>query len=200
MGYRELLEALEAEVGRRIRELDEEAGRESRRLLEETRPQLAAERAAALAREGRRLDEEASRAVGRARVEEERTLLAEQWRLMAELRREAEARLSALSDAALLTRLVDELAPELGEGPLEFRVEEGQEEHLESHLARRHPELLRRATIAGSPDVHGGVQVSLGGRQRLDNTLPSRLEKAWPLLEGEVAARLFGEGEGDGGS
>ncbi len=105
MGYRELLEALEAEVGRRIRELDEEAGRESRRLLEETRPQLAAERAAALAREGRRLDEEASRAVGRARVERERTLLAEQWRLMAELRREAEARLSALSnddvDAAL---------------------------------------------------------------------------------------------------
>src|SRR5574341_2000144 len=107
MGYRELLEALEAEVGRRIREIDEEAERESRRLLEETHPQLAAERAAALAREGRRLDEEASRAVGRARIERERTLLAEQWRLMAELRREAEARLPALSDAALLTCLVN---------------------------------------------------------------------------------------------
>lgn len=197
MGYQELLRALEDEVGRRIRELDEEAERESRRILEETRRQLAAERQAALAREGRRLDEEASRAVGEAGREQERALLVEKRRLLAELRREAEARLFALGDAALLARLVDELVPDLGEGPLEFRVPAGQEEALRRDLGQRHPELLRRATITGSPGIGGGVEVS-SGRQLLDSTLPSRLEKAWPLLEGGVAARLFGEGDGGG--
>lgn len=196
MGYRELLQALEAEVERQIRELDEEAARESCRLLDETRRQVDAERRTALAREGRRLDEEARRAVGRARLEQAQVLLAEKRRLLAELRREAEARLPALGDDASLARLVDELVLELDEGPLEFRVAPGQEEALARHLGRRHPELLRLATITGAPEIRGGVEVSLGGRQRLDNTLPSRLDRVWPLLEGAVAARLFGEDEG----
>jgi vacuolar-type H+-ATPase subunit E/Vma4 len=115
---------------------------------------------------------------------------------MAELRREAEARLPAMNDAEVLARLVDDLVPELGEGPIEFRVREGQEEPLRAHLGRHHPGLLPRAAIHGSPDVPGGVEVALGGRQVLDNTLPSRLRNAWQALEPEIAARLLGEGHG----
>jgi hypothetical protein len=38
------------------------------------------------------------------------------------------------------------------------------------------------------------VEVSLGGRQRLDNTLRSRLLNAWQQLEPEIAAILFRQG------
>lgn len=196
MGYRELLQALEEEVGRQVRELQEQARREGQRLLEETRRQVAAEREEVLTRERRRFEEEAGRALSRARLEQERGLLGEKRRLLAELRREAEARLPGLGEATLLARLADELVPELGDGPLEFRVDKGQEEYLRQHLSQRHPGLLLRATITGAADRCGGVKVSLAGRQLLDNTLPSRLQKAWPLLEGGIATILFGEGDG----
>jgi vacuolar-type H+-ATPase subunit E/Vma4 len=196
MGYRELLRALEEEVGRQIAAIQAEAGGERQRLLEETQRELAAEREETLARARRRLQEETARALARGRLEQERAVLGEMRHHLAELRRDVEARLSTLSDATLLGRLVDELMPELGEGPLDFRVETGQEERLRDHLRGRDPGMLSRATITGSAGLHGGVQVALGGGQLLDNTLPSRLEKAWPLLEGQTAALLFGEGDG----
>jgi vacuolar-type H+-ATPase subunit E/Vma4 len=96
-----------------------------------------------------------------------------------------------MNDPDLLTRLVDEVVPELGEGALLFRVMEGYEQHLESHLRLAHPDLLARSSIQGSPDVRGGVEVSLGGRQHFDNTLRSRLANAWQQLEPEIAALLF---------
>jgi vacuolar-type H+-ATPase subunit E/Vma4 len=196
MGYRELLQALEEEVGRQIRERRAEASRERERVLDTTRQELTATRDKVLQEERRRLEEESARALSRARLEMEHVILGEMRRLTAELLREAEARLAAMNDADVLTRLVDEVVPELDEGPVEFRVRAGQEEHLRAHLSRHHPGLLPRATINGSPTVRGGVEVSLGGRQVLDNTLPSRLQNAWQHLEPEIASILFGESHG----
>lgn len=196
MGYRELLQALEDEVGRQIRERRAEALRERERLLDTTRQELRAMRQKVLEEERRRLEEESARALSRARMELEHAILGETRRQMAELLREAEVRLPAMNNADVLTRLVDEIVPELDAGPAEFRVRAGQEKHLRAHLSRHHPGLLPRATVIGSPTVRGGVEVSLGGRQILDNTLPSRLQNAWQLLEPEIVALLFGEGHG----
>ena len=196
MGYRELLQALDDEVGRQIRERRSAASQERQRLLDTTRQELTATRDKVLEEERRRLEEESARALSRARMELEHAILGETRRQMAELLREAEVRLPAMNDADVLTRLVDEVVPELDAGPVEFRVRAGQEEHLRAHLSRHHPGLLPRATVIGSPNARGGVEVSLGGRQILDNTLPSRLQKAWQLLEPEIAAILFGEGHG----
>jgi vacuolar-type H+-ATPase subunit E/Vma4 len=196
MGYRELLRALEEEVDRQIRERRAEASQECKRLLDTTRQELTAMREKVLDEERRRLEEKSARAISRARMELEHAILGEMRQQMAELQLEAEARLPAINDADVLTRLVDEVVSELGEGPVEFRVRVGQEDHLRSHLSRHHPELLPRVTIIGSPDVHGGVEVCLGGRQLLDNTLPSRLQNACQFLEPEIVAILFGEGHG----
>ncbi len=196
MGYRELLQALEDEVGRQIRERRAEALRERERLLDCTRQELTAMREKALDEERRRLEEQFARALSRARMELEHAVLGEARRQMAELVREAEARLPAMNDADVLTRLVEEIVPELDAGPVEFRVKPGQEEYLRAHLSQHHPELVPRVTVIGSPALRGGVEVSLGGRQILDNTLPSRLQNAWQLLEPEIVARLFGEGHG----
>lgn len=197
MGYRELLEAVEDEVGRQIRQIEAEAEQACERLVAEKRRELAARRQEILAREGQRLDEEARRAIARARFEQVRALLAEQRHLLADLRQEAERRLLALDDVALLARLLEELVPELGDGPVELRVSFGQEADFIGDLARRYPELGRRATVTGTNGLAGGLVAALdGGRQLLDNSLPSRLEKAWHQLEGKVAADLFGDTDG----
>src|SRR5512139_839651 len=151
MGYRELLQALEDEVGRQIRERRAEALRERERLLDTTHQELTAMREKVLDEEQRRLEEESARALSRARLELEHAILAETRRQMAELLREVEVRLPAMNNADVLTRLVDEIVPELDAGPAEFRVRAGQEEHLRAHLRRHHPGLLPRATVVGSP-------------------------------------------------
>jgi vacuolar-type H+-ATPase subunit E/Vma4 len=196
MGYRELLQALEEEVDRQIRELQGEASRQREELLEAARLELAARREQVLSEERRRLKDESARALSRARLEQERTLLGEMRRALAELHREAEAQLTTMNDAELVARLLDEIVPELGDGPVEFRVRDGHEEHLRSHLAQRHPQLLARASISGAPEVGGGLVASLAGKQLLDNTLASRLQNAWLLLEPELATSLFGDDHG----
>ncbi len=197
MGYRELLGALQEEVGRQVRELRDGAAEQSRRLLAAAEQAVAAEREAALDAEGRRLQEESSRSLSDARLERERVLLEEMSRAMAGILVEAEARLPARDGPALLARLLDELAPELGEGPVELAVKPGDEDALRRHVERRHPGLTARVTIRGASDVGGGVRASLGGRQILDNTLPSRLRNAWQRLEPDVARILFGDERGE---
>jgi vacuolar-type H+-ATPase subunit E/Vma4 len=190
MGYRELLQALEDEVGRQIRERRAEASQQQRQILETTRTELSARRKTVLEEERRRLEGETARTLSRAHLEQDRAILGEMRRQMADLQSVAEMRLPAANDPDLLTRLVDEVVPELGEGDLLFRVKEGYESHLREHLRLKHPGLLPRSTIEGSPDVRGGVEVS-AGRQRFDNTLHSRLLAAWEQLEPEIAALLF---------
>jgi len=199
VGYRELLAALEDEIGRQIRQIEADADERCRRLDAEVHGQLAARREAALAAETRRLEEAAERAIGRARVEQVRTLLVEQRRLLAEIRQEAERRLAAPEDGGLAARLVDEMASELGDGPVELRVSAGTEAAFVSALAERHPELARRATVVGVDGMGGGVVAALdGGRQLIDNALPSRLDRAWQQMEGELATALFGDLTDDG--
>jgi vacuolar-type H+-ATPase subunit E/Vma4 len=191
VGYRELLQALEEEVKRQIQERRAEASREQGRILEAARAELLARREAVLTEERRLLADEAARALSGARLEQERALLGEMRRQLGELRSAAESRLSTMNDAELLMKLVDEVVPELGEGPLVFRVKDGYAAELESHLRLHHPDLVARSTVVSSPDVGGGVEVSLGTRQRLDNTLRSRLDNAWRQLEPEIAAILL---------
>jgi vacuolar-type H+-ATPase subunit E/Vma4 len=191
VGYRELLAALEEEVSRQIGELRAEAARERERILDEARAELTVRRERVLAEERRQLAEDAARAMSGARLEQQRALLGEMRRQLAELRREAEASLASLNDAELLARLVEEIVPELGDGPLVFRVEPGHEPDLERYLRQKHPALLSRSTIESSPQRRGGVEVLLATKQRLDNTLGSRLENAWRQLEPEIAAILL---------
>jgi vacuolar-type H+-ATPase subunit E/Vma4 len=191
MGYRELLQALDEEVNRQINERRRDAVRQQRQLLETARAELSARREQVLAEERRRLSEESAGALSRARLEQERAVLCDMRRQMADLRSAADARLPSMNDLDLLTRLVDEVVPELGEGALLFRVKAGDEPLLEIHLRLRHPDLLSRSAIEGSPDICGGVEVSVAGRQRFDNTLHSRLLAAWEHLEPQIAALLF---------
>lgn len=194
MGYHELLKALEDEVERQIRQIGADADETCRRLDAKVHRELAARRDAALGAEARRLDEEAGRAVSRARFEQARALLSEERRLLAEVRQEAEHRLRALDQAALALRLVEEIAPELGEGAVELRVSAGQECAVAHALAEGHPSLARRVTVTPIEGLGGGVIAVLdGGRQLLDNSLPSRLERAWQEMEGELADALFGD-------
>lgn len=191
MGYRELLQALEEEVGRQIRERRAEASQQQKQLLETTRMELSTRRETVLEEERNRLAEESARSISRARLEQDRAILGEMRRQLADLRSAAEARLPAMNDPDLLTRLVDEIVPELDEGALLFRVMKGYEPKIESHLRARHPTLLPRSTVEGSPEVHGGVEVSVAGRQLFDNTLRSRLHAAWEQLEPQIVALLF---------
>jgi vacuolar-type H+-ATPase subunit E/Vma4 len=194
MGYRELLQALEEEVGRQIRERRREASQQQAQLLETTRLELSAKREKVLEEERRRLAEESAQTLSRARLEQERAVLVEMRRQMADLQSAAEARLPNLDAPDLLARLVDEVVPELGEGALLFRVRAGDQPHVESHLRLKHPDLLSRSTVEGSPEVPGGVEVAVMGRQRFDNTLRSRLLVAWQQLEPEIAALLLQQG------
>jgi vacuolar-type H+-ATPase subunit E/Vma4 len=194
MGYRELLQALEEEVGRQIRERGAEASRQHAQLLETARRELSAAHDAALEAERRRLAEESGRTLSRVRLEQDRAVLGEMRQQLAALRSATDARLSTMNDAELVTRLADEIVPELGDGELLFRVKEGYRPRLESHLRQKYPGLLARSTIEESPQIRGGVEVSIAGRERFDNTLASRLNTAWEQLEPEIAGRLFGTG------
>jgi V/A-type H+/Na+-transporting ATPase subunit E len=194
VGYRELFDALQDEVDRQIHRLEADTDQECQRLLTDAHREVTAARQEALARERQRLDEADRRALGLARLEEARALLAEERRLLAELHEEAEGRLPALNEPALLQRLINELEPELGDGSVELRVDPGCEAALTSDLVQHHAALARRAIVSGTASVGGGVVAVLdGGRQILDNSLPSRLEKAWQQLESVVATDLFGE-------
>jgi vacuolar-type H+-ATPase subunit E/Vma4 len=190
MGYGELLQALEEEVGRQIRERRREAEHQQRQFLETTRAEIAARRDQVIAEEKRRLMGESARALSRAHLEQARAILGEMRQRMADLRSAAEARLPSINDPDLLARCVDEVVPDLGDGPILFRVKPGCESTLERHLRARHPALVPRSTIEGSPEISGGVEILITG-QSFDNTLRSRLSAAWDQLEPEIAVLLF---------
>jgi vacuolar-type H+-ATPase subunit E/Vma4 len=194
VGYHELLKALDDEVERQVRQIKVDAEVACQQLQAATHRELNARREAALAEEERRLDEHARQLIGRARFEQARALLVEQRRLLDDIRREAERRLSELDDAELAARLVDEIAAELGEGAVELRIRPGQEKGFVAALSQRHPALAHRAAVIGVEGLGGGVVAALdGGRQLLDSSLSSRLERAWHQMEGELSAQLFGD-------
>jgi vacuolar-type H+-ATPase subunit E/Vma4 len=189
MGYRELLQALEEEVGRQIREGRTEAAQEERRILDATRAELQARRQTVLDEERRRLGEASARALSAARLEQDRALVVLMRRQLAELRQAAEAWLAKASDPELLPRLVDELVPELGDGPLVFRVRPGQEKDLAA-ICIAAPGLVARSTIEARPTSGRG-----GGLTRRapapHNTLGCG-STTWRLLSRRSPARCSG--------
>ena len=187
MGYPELLRVLEGEAAREAREVRAAAEREALRIVEEAGRAARAAEDALLARE--RAEAEARR---RAKLESlaldrERALLFERRKLLDELRDEVLRRLPAAGSPELDARLLAEVLPEAGDGPLEVIVDPGREDAARAAIGGRPGAVVRAAPVA-----RGGVEV-VAGRRVFDDTLPARLERAWPELEAELAELLLGE-------
>lgn len=190
MGYPELLRVLGEEAAREARDVRSAAQREAAAIVEGARRAAAAVREALLARE--RVEAEVRRraALDLLALERERELLVERRRLVEELRQEVLRRLPASGSPALDARLIAEVLPEVGDGPIEVIVDPGAEGEARASLARLAPALLDRAVVRAAAAPRGGVELVVG-RLALDDTLPSRLERAWPEREAELAALLL---------
>lgn len=196
MAYEDLLRALEEEVREQTRALREAARAERGRVLEEARRGAATAREEALSRVHAEIAAERARGEARAAQEQGLRLLVEQRRLLDALRDAARRRLREAAIPDLDLRLLDEaLADDDGE-EVEIRVDPGREIAVRERLRSAHAAVAARARVVAAPEVRGGVEVCFGGRAVSDNTLPSRLDKAWPALEPELAALLFGGPDG----
>ncbi len=188
MGYPELLRVLEDEAAREARDLRAAGEREAARIVEEADRAARAARDALLARERTEGDARRRAALEAAALERERSLLFERRRLLEDLRDEALRRLPAAATPELEARLLAEILREVGDGPFEVVVDPGREDATRAALAGRPGAVVRPAAAP-----RGGVEI-VAGRRVLDNTLPSRLERAWPAVEAELAELLLGEG------
>ena len=183
MGYPELWHALEDEARREARAIAEKAADDARALLDQAGRDAERARAAARAAAGHDADWARQRAGAEHDTLDERDLLCEARAVLAELRAAVAARLPGCVDAALVARLVDELLPDL-EGPdWELRVPE-------AAVAAIRERVGARARVVGAP-LDGAVAAR--GPISLDNTLGSRLDRAFAGLEPELARLLFGE-------
>lgn len=197
MGYQDLLRALGDEVREQAHELRESSRVEAARLAEEGRRLSAAAREETLAR----LVEESASVRERARVRsslaEERLLLAERRRLLEEFRGEVLSRLPGLATPALFTRLLDEaLGDDDGQSPLRVVVDPGQSAACRAYLAASRPGAAARSEVVEATEPRGGVEIEVGKHLSVVDTLPSRLDRAWPRLEVEISPILFGGGNG----
>lgn len=190
-GYPALFAALSEEVAREAAAIGAAAEAQRDALIAAARQAAAAERDERLARARREAEAARRAALGAEALERERMVFLEQRRQLAALRAAVEDRLLDVADPELLSRLLPELLVELGDGPFTLVVDPGDEDACRRALAGT-PERAR-ATIAAAPARRGGVTAVMG-RRVLDDTLRSRLERAWTALEPELAARLFGKG------
>jgi vacuolar-type H+-ATPase subunit E/Vma4 len=187
----ELLRVLREEAANEERGLREGAEREAARIVAEARAEAARLRAAALAREAA-AEATRSRALqDSSGLERERALLAEARRQLDALRGEALLRLPEAVTGADVERFATELMVEAGPVDAILVVDPGMRPSaaraVEAIGRRPAPEIRE----AGAP--RGGVEL-LSGALILDDTLPSRLERAWPRVEPEIARLLLGEG------
>lgn len=192
MGYPELLRVLEEEADREAREVRTAAERDREQILSDARRAARAAGEALLARERTEAESRRHAALEALALERERALLFERHRLLAELRGEIERRLAGAGSPELDARFLAEVLPEAGDGPLEVIVDPGAEDAARAALHRLSPAAAARATVRASRERRGGVEV-IAGRRLLDDTLPSRLARAWPDLETDLAALLLGE-------
>ena len=196
MAYGDLLRALQDEVREQVRALRESARAEAERLGAEARRLASEARVEALARAEEENAALRRRAVVRASLTEERLLLVERRRLVEGVRAAALARLPGLSTPELTCRLLDEALGDDDGSRLEAVVDPGHAEACRAHLAAARPELAGRTAVVEADRARGGVELRVGDRLVVDDTLPARLAHGWPRLEVEVAARLFGEPDG----
>jgi vacuolar-type H+-ATPase subunit E/Vma4 len=192
VGYGELLHALEEEVREQARTLREGARAEAERVVAEGRRRSAGAREEALARAAAEGAAWRERARVRAALAEERILLAEKRSLLEAVLAEARRRLPARSTPALTGQLLDEALGDDDGGTLAVVVDPGHAAACRAHLASRHPSAATRAEVEEAPAARGGVELRIGDRLVVDDTLPSRLDRAWPALEVELAPMLFG--------
>ena len=188
-GYDDLLRVVEDEAARESERVLEAAHAEAVRIVAEARE------VAAIAREGLVRREQAA-AEARLRAAREGFSLARDRRILSERRSALDAvlgeTLSSLTSAGgpeVDARILAELAPELPEGPFTVEVDPGAEEAARETLSRLAPAAAERARIVTAPARRGGIRVE-AGRLELDATLASRLERAWPALEPELASAL----------
>ncbi len=187
MGYPELLRVLEDEAAREARDIRAAARRDATAIVEEAKRAAWAARDALIARERAEAEARRRAAVESLGLERERTLLFEHRRLLDALREEIQRALPGAGSPELDARLLAEVLPEAGEGPVEVVVDPGREDAVRAALGGRPGAVVRAAPVA-----RGGVEV-VAGRLVLDDTLPARLERAWPELEAELAALLLEE-------
>ena len=189
MGYPELLRVLGEEAAREARDVLAAAERERDRILGVALAESAAARDALLGRA--RVEAEARRKTSLESIalDRDRALLFERRRLLDGIHDEALRRLPEHGSPELDARLLAEVLPEVGGGPFEVVVDPGAEEAARAALAAAGPEVSGRATIQVASARRGGIEV-LVGRRVLDDTLPARLERAWPDVEAELAAML----------
>jgi V/A-type H+-transporting ATPase subunit E len=192
VGYPELLRVLGEEAAREARGVRAAADRERAAILARAREKAAAVREALVARAGSEADARRRSQLESIALERERALLVERRRLLDDLREEVLRRLRTAGTPELDARLLAELLPEVGEGTFEVIVDPDAEEGGRAALAAAGPAVTARATVRAAPERRGGVAV-VAGRRVLDDTLPARLERAWPDLEAELAA-ILGEG------
>jgi V/A-type H+/Na+-transporting ATPase subunit E len=193
MGYGELIRVLGEEAAREARELRAAAEREAARIVGEAHAAADAARSALVARERSEADARRRAALEALALERDRVVLGEQRRILDEVRAEAARRLLAPAGPEVLERLLREVLAEAGDGPFELEVDPGEEEICRRLLARQRPDLASRAEVRAAAAPRGGVAL-IDGRRVLDDTLPARLERAWPGLEPALVAILFGGG------
>jgi V/A-type H+-transporting ATPase subunit E len=192
VGYPELLRVLGEEAAREARDVRAAARREAASIVEEARRAASGVRQALTAREHTEGELRRRAALDALGLERDRALLFERRRLVEELRQEVLRRLPASGSPELDARLIAEVLPEATEEPLELVVDPGAESEARATLARLAPALLDRAVVRAAAAARGGVELAVG-RLVLDDTLPSRLERAWPEVEAELAAILLEE-------
>jgi V/A-type H+/Na+-transporting ATPase subunit E len=193
VGYPALLEVLEEEASREARDVRAAAEQEATRIVEDAREAARKAREALLARERASLDARA-RADREALARDlERTLLAERRRHLERMREEALHGLPAAGSPELDAQFLADVLPEIEDGPVEVAVDPGAEDAVRAALQRLAPDVAARTRVVAAPARRGGIEV-LTGRRVLDDTLPARLERAWPDVEAELASVLFGEG------
>jgi vacuolar-type H+-ATPase subunit E/Vma4 len=195
VGLDDLLRVLRQEAESEARSLREEAAREAERIVADARSAAARLLEVGLARERAAAGERLRAAREEAARERERAVLAESRRQLERLRAEALTRLAEAIDEADVERLVAELVEEAGPVEAVLVVDPGAAPAARRALAglgRRPEPTIREAEVR-----RGGVEL-VTGCLVLDDTVRSRLERAWPRLEPELARLLFGvPGEGE---
>lgn len=187
----ELLRVLREEAAREERSLREGAVREAERIVAEARAEAARLREAALLREAEAQASRARATRDTSGLELERALLVEGRRQLDALRGEALVRLPQAVTPGDVERLVAELLGEAGPVHGTLVVDPGS-----AAVARRSLDALGsepRPEIREADAPRGGVEF-VTGPLVLDDTVASRLERAWPRVESEIARLLFSEG------
>lgn len=190
MGLDELLRVLGEETSNEERTLHAAAAREATRIVNEARSAAARARDAAVARETEASAARVRAVRDAAGLERERALLIEARHQLELLRAEALTRLPGEVTGEDVGRFVAELVAEAGPVAAYLVVDPGCAQAARSALAplgdRPVPE------VREAPAPRGGVEL-VTGTLVLDDTAPSRLERAWPHVEPEIARILLAE-------